>query len=147
MPYLEQTDLVTWSRQTTSSQWRLWATSQSPMCNRGSRFGNSVDPSFFREERNIELTEVLGAIGEAESHSHDFQVSDDTLYSQRRSADAWRGNSLRQSIGHVLDCENPGGHASRIVARKALRGSRIFICVDQWSKTMSHQKWCSDTMQ
>ena len=80
--------------------------------------------------------------GKAESHSHDFQVSDDSHNSQRTSADARRGNSLRQRIGHVLDCANPREHASSIVARKAWRGSRIFICVDQWSKTMSHQKWC-----
>ena len=50
------------------------------------------------------------------------------------SADAWRGDRLRKRLGCILDYESPRGYANSIVARKALRGSRIFIWVDQWSK-------------
>ena len=69
---------------------------------------------------------------------HDFQVSDDSQNRQWRSADAWRGNCLRQRIGYLLDSENRRRYASSLFARKALRGSRIFIWKDQRSTTMSH---------
>ena len=40
---------------------------------------------------------------------------------------------------------NPRRYASSVIARKALRGSRIFIWVGPWSKTMSYWKWFSDS--
>ena len=40
---------------------------------------------------------------------------------QWRSADAWRGYSVCQRIGYILNCESPRKHASGIVAWKALR--------------------------
>ena len=48
---------------------------------------------------------------------------------------------------HILDFESPRKHASSIVAWKALRWKRIFLWMDQWSKTTSHQKRDSDTLQ
>ena len=57
---------------------------------------------------------------------------------QWRSADAWRGNGVCQRIGYFLDYEIPRKHASSIVAWKALRWKRIFLWMDQWSKTTSH---------
>ena len=38
----------------------------------------------------------------------------------------------------VLLTESAREHASSIVARKALRGKRVFLRMDQWSKTTSH---------
>ena len=58
-----------------------------------------------------------------------------------------RGNSVCQRIGYILDCESPRKHASSIVARKALRWKRIFLWMDQWSKTTSHWKRDSDSLQ
>ena len=56
-------------------------------------------------------------------------MPDDSHNSQWRSADAWRGNNLRQRIGYLLDSENSRRYASSVVARKALRGSRTLVCV------------------
>ena len=58
----------------------------------------------------------------------------DSQNRQWRSVNAWRGNSVRQRIGYVLDNESPREHASSIIARKALRCKRIFLRMDQWSK-------------
>ena len=52
-----------------------------------------------------------------------------------------------QRIGNILDCESPRKHASSVVAWKALRWKRIFLQMDQWSKTTSHEKRDSDTLQ
>ena len=46
-----------------------------------------------------------------------------------------------------FDNENPRKHASSIIARKALRWKRIFLWVDQRSKTTSHLKRDSHTVQ
>ena len=67
--------------------------------------------------------------------------------SQWWSADAWRGHSVCQRIGYVLDNESPRGYASSFIARKALRWTRIVLRVDQQSKTTSHLKRYSDTVQ
>ena len=48
------------------------------------------------------------------------------------------GNGVCQGIGYILDFESPRKHASSIVALKALRLKRIFLRVDQRSKTTSH---------
>ena len=53
---------------------------------------------------------------------------------QWRSADAWRGHSVCQRIGCILDYESPRKHANSFIARKALRWTRIIIRVDQRSK-------------
>ena len=57
---------------------------------------------------------------------------------QRWSANARRGNCVCQRIGYVLDNESPREHASSIIARKTLRWKRVFLWMDQWSKTTSH---------
>ena len=77
----------------------------------------------------------------------DIEKSDDGCYSQWWSADAWRGHSLRQRIGKFLNCESPRGYASSSIARKALRWTQVLLRVDQRSKTTSHWKRYSDTMQ
>ena len=66
---------------------------------------------------------------------------------QWRSANAWRGNCVCQRIGYILDYESPRKHASSIVAWKALRWKRIFLRMDQRSKTTSHLQRDWDTMQ
>ena len=48
------------------------------------------------------------------------------------------GNSVCQRIVDILDNESPRKHASSIVAWKALRWKRIFLWMDQRSKTISH---------
>ena len=56
------------------------------------------------------------------------------------SADEWRGHSLCQRNGCILDNESRRGYASSFIARKALRWTRILIWVDQRWKTTSHSK-------
>ena len=77
----------------------------------------------------------------------EFEQSYDSHNRQWRSADAWRGNSVHQRTGYILDYESPRKHASSIVAWKALRWKRTFLWMDQWSKTTSYEKRDSDTMQ
>ena len=55
--------------------------------------------------------------------------------------------SVCQRVGYILDNESPRKHASSIVAWKALRWKRIFLWMDQWSKTTSHQKRDSVILQ
>ena len=64
----------------------------------------------------------------------------DSHDSQWRSADAWRGHSVCQRIGHILDNESPRGYASSSIAGKALRWTRIRIWVDHRSNNTSHLK-------
>ena len=75
----------------------------------------------------------------------DIEKSDDGFHSQWWSADAWRGHSLWQRFGYILDYASPRGYASSCIAWKALRWTRIFIRVVQRSKTTSHYKRYSDT--
>ena len=73
------------------------------------------------------LTIVITANGEVQTHEEaTFYVNELDLF---------------------LTVKNPRRYASSVTARKALRGSLIFIWVDQWSKTMSHQKCYSYAMQ
>ena len=71
----------------------------------------------------------------------------DTHNRQRWIADAWRGNGVRQRIGYILDNESPRGYVSSLIAWKASWWTRIFLGVDQRSKTTSNFKRDSDTMQ
>ena len=64
----------------------------------------------------------------------DVEKSYDGHNSQWWSADSWRGHSLYQRIGYILDNESLRGYASSFIARKALRWTRILILVDQRSK-------------
>ena len=43
-----------------------------------------------------------------------------------------------QRIGYILDYESPRKHASSSIARKALRWKRVFLRMDQRSKTTSY---------
>ena len=78
---------------------------------------------------------------------HDIEKSYDSHNRQWWSADAWSDFSVCQRIGYILDNESPRGFASSFIARKALWWTRILIQVDQRSKTTSHSKRFSDTMQ
>ena len=87
-------------------------------------------------------------LSDAEMDTFDEIVqSYDSHNRQWRSADAWRGHGVCKRIGYTLDYESPRKHASSIVARKALRWKRIFLWMDQRSKTTSHLKRDSDTLQ
>ena len=52
-----------------------------------------------------------------------------------------------KELGIILDNESPRRNASSFIARKALRWKRIFLWMDQWSKTTSHLKRDSNAMQ
>ena len=58
-----------------------------------------------------------------------------------------KSHSFCQRIGFILDCWRPRWYASSLIARKALRWTRIFWRMDQRSKTRSHLRRDSDTMQ
>ena len=60
-------------------------------------------------------------------------------HSQWTSANKWGSNSSRPWA--LRDGANPRGHACSLVERQALRRTRIFIWVDQWSKTTANTKW------
>ena len=66
---------------------------------------------------------------------------------QWRSANAWRGNGVCQRIVYIFDYESSRKHASSLIARKALRWTRILMWVDQRSKTTSFLKRDSDSLQ
>ena len=55
--------------------------------------------------------------------------------------------TVYEKLLDICDYESHRKHASSIVAWKALRRTRIFLRMDQWSKTTSHQKRDSDTLQ
>ena len=74
-------------------------------------------------------------------------LSYDSHNSQWRSADACKGHSFCQRIGHILDNESLREYASSLIAWKALRRTRTLFRVDQRSKTTSHLKRYSDTVQ
>ena len=71
-------------------------------------------------------------------------VSYDSHHRQWRSANAWRGNCVCQRIGYILDNESRPEHASSIIVRSALRWKRVFLWMDQWSKTTSQERRNSD---
>ena len=74
--------------------------------------------------------------------------SDDSHNSHWRSADAWRGHSLRQRIGYILDKRKSSRYASQSYRSERLCDETwILIRMDQQSKTTSHCKRCSYTVQ
>ena len=72
-------------------------------------------------------TTVITANGEVETHE------EATVY-------------VRE-VENFLSVKNPRAYASSVIARKALRGSRISIWEGRWSKTTSHSKWRSNSTQ
>ena len=68
----------------------------------------------------------------------------DSHNSQWRSADAWRGHSLHQRIGYFLETSKIRQQSYR---SESFARTRVFLRMDQWSKTTSHQKRDSDTVQ
>ena len=53
--------------------------------------------------------------------------------------------SAQQAI--IRDSKASRRYTGRSLTRKTLRRSRIFLRVDQWSETTTHQKWQTCTMQ
>ena len=74
----------------------------------------------------------------------DIKKSDDGFHSQWWSM---KRPQFCQRLGHILDNESPRRYASSSIAGKALRWKRVFLRMDQWSKTTSHVKRYSDTVQ
>ena len=52
-----------------------------------------------------------------------------------------------QRIGFIRDSKASRRYAGRSLTRKTLRRSRIFLRVDQWSETTTHQRWQTNEMQ
>ena len=67
--------------------------------------------------------------------------------SQRRSANKRRSDSECQRIGFIRDSKASRRYTGRSLTRKTLRRSRIFLRVDQWSETTTHQRWQTEKMQ
>ena len=74
------------------------------------------------------------------------RVSQDRTFS-KTNAPIPKKHPVCQRVGHILDYESPRKHDSSVVAWEGLRWKRIFLRMDQWSKTTSHFKRDSDTMQ
>ena len=85
----------------------------------------------------------LSRIGNRE----DLWKSDDGCYSQRRSANTRRGNSVCQRIGFIRDSNASARYTGSSFTRNTLRWSRVHLPLDKWSKTTTHQKWRTDRMQ
>ena len=67
--------------------------------------------------------------------------SDDGCSSQRRSAYKRRSDGVCQRIGFIRDGKASRRYLSCSLTRKTLPRSRIFLWVDQWPETTSHQIW------
>ena len=67
--------------------------------------------------------------------------------SQWWSANKRWSNSVCQRIGFVRHSAITRKYASSSLTWKTLRRSRIFLRVDQWPETTTHQKWQTDRMQ
>ena len=52
-----------------------------------------------------------------------------------------------QRIGCIRDSNASRRYTGRSLTGKTLRRSRIFLRVDQWSETTTHQRWQTDKMQ
>ena len=70
--------------------------------------------------------------------------SDDGCYSQRRSANKRRSDRACPRIGFTRDSKAPRRDTGRSLTRKTLRRSQIFLRVDQFSETSTHQRWQTD---
>ena len=72
--------------------------------------------------------------------------SDDGCCRQRRSANKRKSDRVCQKIGFIRDNKASRRYTGRSLIRKTLRRSRIriFLRVDQWSETTTHQKWQTD---
>ena len=76
-----------------------------------------------------------------------FQKSDDGCCSQRRSANQRRSHGICERIGLIRDSNASRRYAGRSFTQKTLQRSRIFLRVDQWPETTTHQRWQTDKMQ
>ena len=80
-------------------------------------------------------------------HREDIEKFDDGGDSQRRGANNRGGNSVCQGNGFIRANDASWRHTGSSLTWKTLRGSRIFLPLDQWSETTSHQKWQKSGMQ
>ena len=68
------------------------------------------------------------------------EKSDDGGDSQRRGASKRRGNGVWQRIGFIRDSNASRRYTGSSFSWEALRGSWVYLPVDQQSKTTSHSK-------
>ena len=54
---------------------------------------------------------------------------------------------MLQRIGFIRDSEASWRYTCRSFTRKTLRRSRVFLRVDHWSETATHQRWQKDRLQ
>ena len=73
--------------------------------------------------------------------------SDEGCCSQRRSANKRRIDRACQRTRFIRDSKASRWYTRRSLTRNTLRGSRIFLRVDQWSETTTHQRWQTDKVQ
>ena len=73
--------------------------------------------------------------------------SDDGCYSERRSPNKRRSDSVCQRIGFIRDRDASRRYTGRSLTRKTLRRSRVFLPSDLWSETTSHRRWQTNKKQ
>ena len=69
-----------------------------------------------------------------------FSKSGNSCYSQRRSANKRRSDSVCQRIGFIRDSNASRRYTGRSFTRKTLPRSRIFLRVNHWPDTTTHQR-------
>ena len=77
----------------------------------------------------------------AEVDHEDIEESDDGDDGQRRGANQRRSDGICQAIGLIRDGYVSSRNTRSSFAREALRGSWVYLPLDQRSETTSHQKW------
>ena len=81
-------------------------------------------------------------LNSAEIGDHeDIEESDDGDDGQRRGANKRRGNSVCQRFGFIRDSNASRRNTGSSLSRKTLRRSRVYLPLDQWSKTTTHKQW------
>ena len=106
--------------------------------------GKRICCRFRREHAHVEQERLeLSRFGNRKSVSK----SDDGCCSQRRCANKRRSDSVCQRIGLIRDSNASRRYTGRSFTRKTLRRSGIFLPLDQWSESTTHQKWQTNEMQ
>ena len=108
----------------------------SPSAIRNQTAGKIICCRFRREHPHVEQERPeLCRIGSRKS----LWKPDDDCCSQRRSANKRRSDTVCQRVGFIRDSDASRRYTGRSLTRKTLRRSRIFLPLDQWSETTTHQ--------
>ena len=83
-------------------------------------------------------------LNSAELHHEDIEESDDGDDGQRQGANKRRSHGVCQRIGFIRDRD---ASCRSSFTRDALRRTWVYLSLDQWSKTTSHQKWQKNQLQ